>query len=80
MKSIEIIDIGRGPQLSTSRVTVQDLVPYLQQKYTHEQILQIMPILTKASIKFELMGWTNDGRDRSPLDLAWFGLIWPDLG
>ncbi len=30
-KTIAIIDRGRGPQLSTSRVTVQDLVPYIQQ-------------------------------------------------
>jgi uncharacterized protein (DUF433 family) len=51
MKSVEIIDRGRGPQLSTSRITVQDLVPYLQQKYTHEQILQIMPTLTVQEIQ-----------------------------
>ena len=30
-KSIEIVDRGRGLQLSTSRVTVQDLVPYFQE-------------------------------------------------
>jgi hypothetical protein len=27
-KTTEIVDRGRGPQLSTSRITVQDLVPY----------------------------------------------------
>lgn len=27
---IQIVDRGRGLQLSTSRVTVQDLVPYFQ--------------------------------------------------
>ena len=27
-RDIQIIDRGRGLQLSTSRVTVQDLVPY----------------------------------------------------
>ncbi len=51
MKPVEIIDRGRGPQLSTCRITVQDLVPYLQQNYTHEQILQIMPILTVSEIQ-----------------------------
>jgi uncharacterized protein (DUF433 family) len=51
MKPIQIIDCGRGPQLSTSRITVQDLVPYLQQKFTHEQILEIMPILTVPEIQ-----------------------------
>jgi uncharacterized protein (DUF433 family) len=48
---IQIVDRGRGPQLSTSRITVQDLVPYLQQNYTHEQILQMMPVLTKPEIE-----------------------------
>lgn len=48
---IQIVERGRGPQLSTSRITVQDLVPYLQQRYTHEQILQIMPVLTVAEIQ-----------------------------
>jgi uncharacterized protein (DUF433 family) len=48
--TIEIVDRGRGPQLSTSRITVQDLVPYLQQNWTYEQILEIMPDLTVAEI------------------------------
>ena len=49
--AIEIVDKGRGPQLSTSRIAVQDLVPYLQQKYTHEQIREIMPVLTVEEIQ-----------------------------
>jgi uncharacterized protein (DUF433 family) len=48
---IQIVDRGRGPQLSTSRITVQDLVPYLQQNYAHEQILEIMPVLTVPEIQ-----------------------------
>ena len=36
---VQIVDRGRGPQLSTSRITVQDLVPYLQQELTREEIL-----------------------------------------
>src|SRR5436305_13564815 len=48
---IQIVDRGKGPQLSTSRITVQDLFPYLQQHYTHEQILQIMPVLTESEIQ-----------------------------
>src|SRR2546430_2234817 len=35
---IEIVDRGRGLQLSTSRITVQDLVPYFQQGTSHEEI------------------------------------------
>src|SRR5258708_35970203 len=43
---VHIVDRGRGPQLSTSRITVQDLVPYLQQDCTWEEIRAIMPVLT----------------------------------
>src|SRR5258708_2299853 len=50
-KVIEIVDRGRGPQLSTSRITVQDLVPYLQRNCTHEQIMEIMPVLTQEKIQ-----------------------------
>ncbi len=48
---VTIVDRGRGPQLSTSRITVQDLVPYLQQQYTYEQLQEIMPVLTIADIQ-----------------------------
>jgi uncharacterized protein (DUF433 family) len=50
-QSIEIVDRGRGPQLSTSRITVQDLVPYVQRKSSHEEIMLAMPILTVAEIQ-----------------------------
>jgi uncharacterized protein (DUF433 family) len=50
-KTIAIIDRGRGPQLATSRITVQDLVPYIQQNFSHEQILEIMPVLTVEEIE-----------------------------
>ena len=47
---IQIVDRGRGPQLSTCRITVQDLVPYFRKSFTHEQIQEIMPVLTPAEI------------------------------
>jgi hypothetical protein len=50
-KSIEIVDRGRGPQLSTSRITVQDLVPYFQRKASYEEIMSIIPILTVPEIQ-----------------------------
>jgi uncharacterized protein (DUF433 family) len=50
-KTIEIIDRGRGPQLSTSRITVQDVVPYLQQNCTNAEIMEVMPVLTVADIQ-----------------------------
>jgi uncharacterized protein (DUF433 family) len=48
---IKIIDRGRGPQLSSSRITVQDIVPYIQQNLSHEKILEIMPALTLDELK-----------------------------
>jgi uncharacterized protein (DUF433 family) len=50
-KTIEIIDRGRGPQLSTSRITVQDLVPYLQEKCSREEIMRWLPVLTEEEIQ-----------------------------
>jgi len=50
-KAIEIVDRGRGPQLSSKRITVQDLVPYLKQNWSHEQIMEIMPALTVEEIQ-----------------------------
>lgn len=52
MKSdVNIIDKGRGPQLSTSRITVQDLVPYFQLNYNYDEILQVMPSLSVPEIQ-----------------------------
>src|SRR5438093_8443385 len=50
MQCIEIIDRGRGPQLSTSRITVQDLVPYFQRHCSNAEIREIIPILTDQEI------------------------------
>jgi uncharacterized protein (DUF433 family) len=49
-KAIEIVDLGRGPQLSTSRVTVQDLVPYLQEGCSDDEIIRWVPTLTAQEI------------------------------
>ena len=50
-KPSEIVDQGRGPQLSTSRITVQDLVPYFQEKCSHEEIMRWIPVLTSEEIQ-----------------------------
>jgi uncharacterized protein (DUF433 family) len=47
---ITIVDHGRGPQLSTSRVTVQDLVPYFQEGCSYEEIIRWIPTLTTEEI------------------------------
>src|ERR1700682_574556 len=49
-KTIEIVDRGRGLQLSTSRVTVQDLVPYFQEGCSDEEIIRWIPTLTGEEI------------------------------
>lgn len=50
-KTIEIVDRGRGPQLSTSRITVQDLVPYFQKNYSYDYVLEAMPSLSVEEIQ-----------------------------
>lgn len=49
---ISIVDRGRGPQLSTSRITIQDLFPYFEMGYTPERIIrEAMPSLSVAEIE-----------------------------
>lgn len=50
-RAIEIVDHGQGMQLSTSRITVQDLVPYLQRGCTCDQIREVMPTLSVDEIQ-----------------------------
>jgi uncharacterized protein (DUF433 family) len=47
---IRIVDRGRGPQLSSSRITVQDLVPYFQEGSTYDEIIRWIPTLTHEEI------------------------------
>jgi uncharacterized protein (DUF433 family) len=49
-RTIEIVDRGRGMQLSTSRITVQDLVPYFQRGETYDEIMRWIPILSHEEI------------------------------
>jgi uncharacterized protein (DUF433 family) len=47
---ITIVDRGRGLQLSTSRITVQDLVPYFLDNCPDEEIIRWIPSLTPEEI------------------------------
>ena len=49
-KTIELVNRGRGLQLSTSRVTVQDLVPYFQDDCAYDEIIRWIPTLTQEEI------------------------------
>jgi uncharacterized protein (DUF433 family) len=49
-KEITLVDRGRGPQLSTSRITVHDLVPYFQDGSSYDEIIRWLPSLTREEI------------------------------
>jgi hypothetical protein len=49
-EAVEIVDRGRGLQLSTSRVTVMDLVPYFRGGCSWSEIRQWIPSLTDLEI------------------------------
>jgi uncharacterized protein (DUF433 family) len=49
-ETIQIIDIGRGPQLSTSRITVRDMLPYYREGASNEEIRRWIPSLTDNEI------------------------------
>jgi uncharacterized protein (DUF433 family) len=50
MTHITIVDQGRGPQLSTCRITVLDLVPYFQKGSSAEEIMRWIPTLSHEEI------------------------------
>jgi uncharacterized protein (DUF433 family) len=52
-ETIQIIDQGRGPQLSTTRITVLDIFYYLHRGYDFDTIREIMPSLSRA--EFDLV-------------------------
>ena len=49
-KEITLVDRGRGLQLSTSRITVLDLVPYFQEGHSHDEIMRWLPTLSREEI------------------------------
>jgi uncharacterized protein (DUF433 family) len=49
-KEISLVDRGRGLQLSTSRITVHDLVPYFQDGCSYDEITRWLPSLTHEEI------------------------------
>ena len=48
---VTLVDRGRGLQLSTSRITVHDLVPYFQDGCSYDEIIRWLPSLTHEEIK-----------------------------
>jgi uncharacterized protein (DUF433 family) len=50
-KEITLVDRGRGLQLSNSRITVHDLVPYFQAGCSYDEIIRWVPSLTHEEIR-----------------------------
>jgi uncharacterized protein (DUF433 family) len=46
-KTVSIVDVGRGPQIEGSRLTVMDVFYYLHRGYDFEFIHDAMPSLTR---------------------------------
>ncbi|MFO0965387.1 MAG: DUF433 domain-containing protein [Gemmataceae bacterium] len=46
-RAVEIVDRGRGPQLSTSRITVLDVFYYLHRGYDWTFVHEAMPSLSR---------------------------------
>jgi hypothetical protein len=61
-ETIAIVDHGRGPQLSTSRITVLDVFYYLHRGYDFEFIHQAMPSLTREEFD-AIVGYVNAHHD-----------------
>jgi uncharacterized protein (DUF433 family) len=49
-ETIEIVDRGRGPQLSTSRITVMDVFYWFHRGNSWDQILEMIPALSHDEI------------------------------
>jgi uncharacterized protein (DUF433 family) len=49
-ETIEIVDRGRGPQLSTTRVTVSDVFYWVHRGYSWDEIREEMPFLTREEL------------------------------
>jgi len=48
--AIQIVDRGRGPQLSSNRITVQDLLPYYREGASNDEIRRWIPTLSDEEI------------------------------
>jgi hypothetical protein len=49
-ETLQIVDRGRGPQLSTCRITAQDLLPYHREGASNDEIRRWIPSLSDDEI------------------------------
>ncbi len=59
--TIQIVDLGRGPQLSTSRITVLDVFYYLHRGRDWDIVHQAMPSLSQPEFD-AIVAYVNDHR------------------
>ena len=62
-EAIQIVDRGRGPQLSSSRITVQDLLPYYRERASNDEIRRWIPSLSNEEIAL-LTAYIRDHYDQ----------------
>lgn len=60
--SIEIVDRGRGPQLTSSRITVLDVFYYLRRGYDFDFIHRAIPSLTREEFA-AIVAYVAEHRD-----------------
>jgi hypothetical protein len=72
-ETVQIIDRGRGPQLSTSRITVLDVFYYLHRGYDFTFIHRAMPSLSRE--EFDAIAARREG---TPASLPVLTLPLPD--
>jgi uncharacterized protein (DUF433 family) len=61
-QTVRIVDRGRGPQLSTSRITVLDIFYYLHRGYDFDFIHHAMPSLTREQFD-TIVAYAKDHHD-----------------
>ncbi len=61
-ETIEIIDRGRGPQLSTSRITVMDVFYWYHRGQSWDQILEMIPALSREELD-AIIAYVNQHHD-----------------
>jgi hypothetical protein len=61
-ETIEIVDYGRGPQLSTIRITVMDIFYWLNRGHGWDVVHECMPTLTREEFDV-VMEYVNQHRE-----------------
>ena len=61
-ETVQIVDHGRGPQLSSSRITVLDVFYYLHRGYGFDVVHDVMPSLTREEFDL-IVQYVNEHRE-----------------